>query len=207
MEQETPAYSEQSPEQRRTYNATKAKESRARKKLREAASNATTQEEFWQKMRQSATPADQIKIEQWQAEQERVLDQMYWLNAGWQTAPDDPDFVSYEDGLGDLDDFIATHGMIHDENYTSHDLNDFTPHWAIWCSKAEIKDPIWGVVEGFWKDAQRFEALCQENEPTRIYCMYGVKTALPQYHVRLWKQRKIYNHQLRSESASRVRRG
>jgi hypothetical protein len=202
MEQETPVYSEHNPEQRRTYNATKAKESRARKKLREAAAHAATAEEFWQKMRQSAIPTEQIRIKQWEALQERVFDQMYWLNAGWQTAPDDIDFVSYEDGLDLLDDFIAMHGLIHDETYKHPDLNDFAPQWAIWLGKAQVKDPIWGVVEGFWRDATRFDALCEENEPTRVYCLYGIRIALPQYHVRLWKQR-IYNHQFCDPKAHR----
>ncbi len=120
--------------------------------------------------------------------QEGYLDEIYWSNCGWQVPPDDEDFVSLEDGIACMDAFIAERGMIHDDNFNSPFLQDFRPHWGVWLSKADYVDAIWGRVLPYWRD-ERFHELCKESEATMIYAKFGIRTALPQYHVRLWRGR------------------
>ncbi len=148
-------------------------------------SKIETAEEFHRLQRATVSGK---KIHDWKEQEEHVLDQLHWMNKGWTCSPHDPDFVSLEEGLPDLEDFIGEHGLIHDDVYQSPFLQDFRPYWGIWAPKV-IYDPIWGTVSPYWRDTERFHALCAESEATMIYAKFGIRVALPACQLRLWKQR------------------
>jgi hypothetical protein len=63
-----------------------------------------------------------------------------------------------------------------------------TASWGVFALKT-FHDPIWGTVEGFWKDPEVFRALCQESEATAIFAKYGIQIGMPGYHLRQFKAR------------------
>jgi hypothetical protein len=151
-----------------------------------------TAEEFWSANRLTA---DARKIKAWKEQEQIVLDQICWMNEGWECPTPDSCFVSLSDGVDLLDDYIAKHGVIHDDpiSYKHQTLKEFLPNWGVWALK-DTHDPIWGTVEGFWKNREVFQALCQESEATNVYARYGIRTALPAFHVRMFKAR-IADHE------------
>ena len=133
------------------------------------------------------------KLEELLAQQELVLDQEWWMQHGFEVDPNDESvFVGLQEGLQDLDAFISTHGLIHDETSACQhpDLRAFEPSRAL--------------LDAFYKDPERFNALCQESPATDIFCRFGIRVALSSYHVRTFKQR-IAEHQ-RGELQPDVRR-
>lgn len=153
---------------------------------KKALSKISSVEEFWNLNR---SMADGKRIHAYLQIQERYLDELHWLNRGWELPPDDEDFVGLDEGVQCMNEFITERGMIHDDVYDSPFLQDWLPAWGVWQDKMDYIDPIWKRVQPFWLDQERFHALCSESEATKIYARYGIRTALPQYHVRLWRGR------------------
>jgi hypothetical protein len=152
------------------------------KKLLERAERAETQEQFWQMNRTEESPK---QIEDWLAQQEIILDMLNWAEHWQELTPDDECFVSLPDGLDLLQDSIEKNGFVKDINFNSRALNEFSPTWAIWNNKT-YKDAIWGNVIPYWKD-DRLAELIQENEPTRIFALFGIRTAVSEYAYLMWK--------------------
>lgn len=148
-------------------------------------SKIETQEEFW---RLNRATVDGKKLHDWKAQAELVLDQIAWMVSGWRYTPPDPDFVSLEEGVADLESFVKAHGLIHDDVYQSPFLQGYRPYWGVWASKV-IHDPIWVTVSAYWRDTERFHALCGESEATMIYAKFGIRTAMSAYHLRMFKSR------------------
>jgi hypothetical protein len=186
---------DRTPEEQREFSRLEARRHRANAKGNDAdsLSNVETAEEFWSANRLLANGQ---KIHAWREQEQRVLDQIYWLNVGWRTSPQDPNFVGLNEGLADLDDFIDEFGLVHDDEYKNPILQNVRPLWSVWADKPDDV-PFVGTIMGFWRNPEIFNALLKESEPTAIYARYGIRTALPAYHVRLFKQR-ITEH-LRSD--------
>jgi hypothetical protein len=182
---------DRTPEEQREFRRLEQRRYRAKEPKGDTLSMVATAEEFWSANRLLANGQ---KIRGWKEQEESVLDKLFWMNNGWACSPTDPDFVSLEEGLADLDAFIGEHGLIHDDSsvYQHYVLQDFRPSWGVWATKT-IFDPIWETIEGFWRD-ERLGALCEENEPTAIYAKYGIRTALSAYAVRMFKFR-IADHE------------
>jgi hypothetical protein len=92
------------------------------------------------------------------------------------------------DGLDLLEDSIQQHGFINDFQYQSKVLNEHEPSSIFVWETAAHKDKIWGNVTPYWKDTDRLAALIEENEPTRVWALYGVRIGVPQYHYYKWMQ-------------------
>jgi hypothetical protein len=159
-----------------------------------------TAEDFWAANRLVADP---MKMQKWNKLEETVLAFISWMNFGWDTQPQDPDFFTFDEGLVDLENFISKHDLIHDDygSYKNFILKEFLPQWGLWADKT-IHDPIWGTVEGFWKNSEIFQALCQESPATEIYARYGIQTALPAFAVRQFKSR-LESHKRSREGVGR----
>ena len=144
-----------------------------------------------------------MKMQKWNKLEETVLAFISWMNFGWDTQPQDPDFFTFDEGLVDLENFISKHDLIHDDygSYKNFILKEFLPQWGLWADKT-IHDPIWGTVEGFWKNSEIFQALCQESPATEIYARYGIQTALPAFAVRQFKSR-LESHKRSREGVGR----
>jgi hypothetical protein len=134
-----------------------------------------TAEAFWKLNRLSVGH----KLAAWREIEEQVLDKIHWMNKGWATPAEDPNFVGLDEGIADLRKFAEEHGFIHDDSFDSIFLKDYLPQCGVW--------------DQFWRDAVRFSELLAESEPTAIYAKYGIMTALPQYQVRVFLGR-IKNH-------------
>lgn len=166
---------------RKSRTGNKVKDS----KIDRNARAADTVEEFWQLNRRDV--AEDL-LAGWLALQEEVHDQNYWLQFGRQLPPEDEFYVSLEDGLEDLSEFIAEHAFIKDwVNFNSDYLNDFRPCWAIWETRHH-NDRIWGEVEPYWKNPKLLNALIEENDPTRVYALYGVRIGMSEGEVTKWKR-------------------
>ena len=183
--------SKMTEEERKEYNRLHNRKSRRKtnttegmKKLLERAERAETQEQFWQLNLAEESPK---QIEVWLAEQEVIRDMLSWMKDGLELSPDDDCYVSLEGGLDLLEDFIQQHGFIKDAfSYTSRALNEFEPTWAIWATTS-YKDPIWKQITPYWKDTDRLAALIEENEPTKVYALHGIRIGVPEYAYLMWK--------------------
>lgn len=185
--------SKRTKEQQRRYQALETARSRANAKnkalddkLAKISDAATTLSEFHE-LNRAEVDAGQLKV--WLEQQERVLDQIHWM-ATWQDQdPNEVDYyVSLEDGLADLEHFIAEHGFIRDcDTFHSEVLKEFTPRWALFADRY-YDDPIWGRITPYFKEPARLKALCDgENEPTRVWVLFGVRTAIPEFQYSHWR--------------------
>jgi hypothetical protein len=146
------------------------RKSRANQKIRETALQAATQEECWELMKTSVNPEIIAELEK---QQEDTEDMLYWMRTGCDVPPDDECFIGLYDGLAMLEEFIEARGFICDSTkFNNIDLTDFQPGWGVWVN--------------YWKD-WRLEALCAENEATKIFALYGIRIGMPQYHYGCWR--------------------
>jgi hypothetical protein len=182
--------SKMTEDERKEYNRLHNRKSRRKtstsegvKKLLERAQRAETQEQFWQLNRAEESPK---QIEDWLAQQEIILDMLNWAEHWQELTPDDECFVSLADGLDLLNDSIEKNGFVKDINFNSRLLNEFSPTWAIFATTT-YKDKIWGAITPYWKDTDRLAALIEENEPTKVYTLYGIRIGVPEYHFLMWK--------------------
>lgn len=172
------------------YSRANAKNKKLDEKLAKISDAGTTLAEFHE-LNRAEVDAGQLKV--WLEQQERVLDQIHWM-ATWQDQdPNEVDYyVSLEDGLNDLERFIAEHGFIKDAyDYSSQTLRDFEPLFAVWADR-KLDDSFYrrcwgGAIAAYYKDPQRLKALCEENEPTRIFALFGIMTAMREFHYLQWK--------------------
>ena len=169
---------EENREYARLYRRNKYKADREGLKAtqisKQVLANTKDVDSFWAHNR---SMTDGKAIHRYLEMQERYLDEMFWLNHGWQVPPDNEDFVGLDEGIACMEDFIAERGMIHDENFTSPFLQSWKPFWGIWQDKKDYTDAIWGRVSPFWLDQERFHELCKESEATKIYARYGIRLA------------------------------
>lgn len=137
-------------------------------------------EEFWAAQRETLSKVELNKLV---AAQELVRDQEFWMKHGFELDPSDLDYVNFQEGLADLQQFVAERGIIHDchESYDSALLRHFDGFsFALW-NPRDYKDRVFGNVPAFFK-LPEFDELCHENPQTATYAKYGIKTAL------LWSQ-------------------
>jgi len=183
--------------ERREYMKLAQRASRERKAIRTISEFAQTEEQWHSEMRKTLPKEVRDQYEQQDAE---VNSFMHWMAWGWEyadpNAPDfDPDlFISFEDGVKDLDAFIEKRGTIHDgHDYDSYELRRVRPVHAIWEDGSYSR-----LTKGlprqwrkpYWRCPIRLEALTtEEGEPTRIHALYGYDVALSAYHVERWKTR------------------
>jgi hypothetical protein len=119
-----------------------------------------TVEEFWQRNRAAAPPE---LIKELLEQQERALEQISWIRnlmEGTGVGPEDPDFVSVEDGVADLEDFIQEHGVVE----TSF------------------------VNLGCWKDPAVFTALVVTDDSNARYLQFGILTSLTAHRYKQFQQ-------------------
>ena len=171
-------------EEQREFRRLEQRRYRAKETKGNVLADVQTAEDFWKANRLLANPQ---KLHEWKEREERVLDQIFWMNNGWACSPQAADFVSLHEGLADIEAFIAEYGLIHDDsNVYQHCVpQNFRPSWGVWATKT-LFDPIWGTVEGFWRD-ERFNALCSESPASEIYARYGIRIALGAFEVLLFK--------------------
>lgn len=131
---------------------------------------------------------DSEQFQNWLILQERCEDQLWWMAHWREQEPSDPDYIGLEEGHDDLKNFIKTIGFIKDGfDYRSEFLRSFVPGWAIWADRT-FHDPIWSPITPYFKDAARLAALAEENEPTRVKALFGIRIGIPEYHYTLWCQ-------------------
>jgi hypothetical protein len=89
---------------------------------------------------------------------------VHWIQTGHEVSPDDTDFyVSLEDGLDDLIEFIREHPCPRLGYHTAGDL-----------------PPDWGQ---FWKDAVMLKRIEAEGPATYLYARTGLLSGVPDWIV------------------------
>lgn len=130
-----------------------------------------TKEQFWQLQRASLT----AKIPAWREREQIVLDTLAWfdrLDAGKETLEEcGENYLSAEEGLQDVLGDIEEHGTtrlgsVYSDTDIQYDWSD--GHFT---------------GRAFFRDAEVFRMLQQENEPTRVYATTGILIALPDWMV------------------------
>lgn len=130
-----------------------------------------TKEQFWALNRVSVS----AKLPAWNERQEIVLDTLAWfdrLYAGTETPENcGENYLSAAEGLRDVLEDIEEHGVTHLGHV--YDNPEIPIDW------------IDGFFTGraFFRDAEVFRMLQQENKPTRVYVTTGIITALPDWIV------------------------
>lgn len=143
-------------------------------------------EEFWEANR---LLLKRNELDELLEAQEQVLDIEFWMQRGFDCDPSDQDYVSLEEGMATITEHVAMCGVIHDDpvEFRQHPvLQDESP--LLWTPR-DAKDPIHGWTTAFYKNAEVFNALCQESPATETYARYGIRTALFAYDVRIFRQR------------------
>jgi hypothetical protein len=150
--------------------AERQRKCRANKKLIKESLGCTTIEAFHDLQRKTL-PTDKLADLQWQ--QEAVEDVLEFMRTGCDVSPDDEYFVGLHEGLAMIEAFIETRGFIRDSTkFNDIDLVSFQPGWSLW--------------DKYWTD-WRLEALCAENEPTKVFALYGIRIGLSEYQYQQWR--------------------
>jgi hypothetical protein len=146
-----------------------------------------TVQEFWTVNRAKDTDV----VAALQPQVELAAHQFYWMNSGWRFA-DDPDYVDLREGTADLDRFIRQQdGLIKEVKFSDPELAAFVPQYAVW--------------RDFWRDAEMFEALVKENEPTAIFAKYGLAVSIFEYAHLVWSQNIRRHRETSSNIAARAK--
>lgn len=178
---------QRSDDEQREFAKLEARRYRQNASKKDVLSDVPTAEKFWAANR---LLLPKKTLDEYLAQQPLVEDQLYWMANGWRLPPHDPDFVSLDEGLADMETFVAEHGLISDDplSYRHPVLQDFEPSCGVWTLQ-DTFDPIWRFVPAFFKDSERFNALCSESPATDIFARYGIRIGIPAYHLRLFKSR------------------
>jgi hypothetical protein len=162
LEDRTPD-SELTPEQRERKRARLTKRlSRTVEKEIKSASTTETEAAWWASNRALLKPEE---LKQLLAQQEQVLTQLWWIDNWDKFPPTDPDYVSVEDGVEDLLEFVKEFGTVH-LGYIFH--ADIPSDWS---------------DQKYWQNPELLLSLEGENQPTKVYVRTGILTAVPDWRV------------------------
>ncbi len=146
--------------ERLARDAARKRTERQKAAAEKAIADIETKEDLWQHNRKLLSETELTTLLE---KQERVFDQVYWVNgvlAGTNLPPDDPDHVSVEEGAADLSEFLKAHGTV------TMELVLIGQYW---------KTPLY---------TERF----QGSDPTSIFARLGLFTAMPGHKVHQFEQ-------------------
>jgi hypothetical protein len=162
QEDQTPKESLTSEQLKRKYNREKKRKERNSKRKEKAASTALEEHEWWNGNRSALSSED---FEVMFAQDGRVRDQLYWMDHGYKATAEDIVYISLEEGVAELVEFVKKHGVAH-LGYVSN--NGLPPDWP---------------SLQYWRDAELIEKLESENKQTAQYVRYGLLAGLPDWRV------------------------
>jgi hypothetical protein len=115
-------------------------------------------------------------LHRWAELHERVLDQLRFMEHGnkingVELPETDPDFIHPDEAEDDLDDFVREHGVAR-LGYIYRD--------------EKLKGSDWSTE--YWKDAEVLLSMKMENEPTKIFALFGYLVAIPDWKYEEWKR-------------------
>jgi hypothetical protein len=142
-------------------DAKRKRDERARTRVEKELDSVTTKEELWEKNRKLIPEAELTTLLE---KQEHVFDQVHWVNGvlgGTNLPPDDPDYVSVEEGAEDLLAFVKANGVV------TMELILLGAYW---------QQPIY---------AEKFQ---HGTDPTSVFARLGLLTALPSHSVHAFEQ-------------------
>jgi hypothetical protein len=149
----------------REYQRLSVRKSRYKRQARLAVapSAANTEQDWWEEGRVLLTPQEREAMIR---QHEACLDRLHWMAHGHEVPPDDPDYVSPEDGLDLLLDSVRENGVTH-LGYITKD-EDIPSNWG---------------TQRYWRDPDLLQKLYDENWQTTQYVRYGWLAALPDWKV------------------------
>jgi hypothetical protein len=120
------------------------------------------------------------RLQELLAQQERVLDQIHWLEHGHKIPDTNPDYVSLPEGFEDAVSFIEETGTVKFGPFC------FGPDEQV---EPEVKNnqDIWS--QKYWLYERAFAKICAINKPTEIYARFGICISLPDSKLRDFTER------------------
>lgn len=159
------------------------------KQKRKAESDAVNQtpDRFWEKNRSAA---NQTKIEKYLEQQERVLDQLHWMETqvkGTGVPPSDIDYVSLEEGAADVTAFVAEYGICQMEIiWLKFWLDAETREGFIFelmSKSSKASDSFLSSQKG----VDVFSEITKHQDATAVFAKYGIVTAVPGHRLHAWQ--------------------
>jgi hypothetical protein len=147
--------------ERKDKDAARKKFERQKAAAEKAVADIETKEDLWQHNRKLLSESELTALLE---KQERVFDQVHWVNGvldGTNLPPDDPDYVSVEEGAEDLLAFVKTHGTV----------------------TMEV-----ALIPEYWKTPLYRDKFQHGTDPTSIFARLGLVTALPGHKVHQFEQ-------------------
>jgi hypothetical protein len=141
---------EASEAERKRRDAERKRAERAEQKVRDSLSAIESKEDLWAANRSLLSESELSALSE---RQERALDQLHWMDsvlAGNNLPPDDPDYVSLEEGAADLDEFVKANGTV------GLKILWFGDYW---------RQPVWEKFQG--------------DDPTSIFARLGFVVGFP----------------------------
>jgi hypothetical protein len=159
-------------------NSPEVRQQRADDKRRQrAVEKALSENDWWEINKTYLEKKDFQLLQGYLSSQEEVKDQLYWMERGHLIDPNDPDFVSLQEGLEDLQDFNKEHPL---------------------CCLGRYKTPLaadkdteifqWASDEHYWANYDLLEFICKLSPSTKTYACYGILTAVPDWRYREFLQ-------------------
>lgn len=146
---------------------TESDERRARRHRDKSA----TEEEWWASNIQYLEKKTPDKLAEYRAIEAEVYDQLHWMKYGHRVDPADPDFVSLQEGMTDLEDFVQQHGLVHLGRIYFKDTDEV----FMWDGQ-------------YWKDKKLLDAICSLSPATKVFAKFGILTAIPDWRYRHFKE-------------------
>jgi len=142
-----------------------------------------TQEEWWASNIRKLQRTNPELLAQHRAQEQLVLDEIHWMKTGhlWHLAPDVPPDVeapSLEEGYDDLQEFVHSHGLIH---------NGITVGTEGPVEQCLVGKEIWAA--DYWKYPKAMRFLATQSPATALYTRTGLLTAIPSWAYKAWLNR------------------
>ena len=137
---------------------------------------AVEAEEAWHLANRSyLEKRDPAEYQRLLALQEVCKDQLWWLLRGHTVDPSDPDYVSLEEGIADLGDFVQTNDLFH---------GGYIPTPLAPNGRGCF---YWDAADKYWQHQALMNFLCSLSKPTELYAKYGI-IGIPDWRYKQFKE-------------------
>jgi hypothetical protein len=165
---EAGATAESETEKRRRWRDRKRKQ-RSEQKEQRVASSSETKDDWWASNRALLPQSELVAM---LMQDGLCLDQIHWMEHGDKVPADDPDFVSMEEGVDCLVDFVKKNPCPHLGAIRQDP--DIPSDWST---------GVWRKNAKYWHDPALLDRLYAEGPATERLVKYGLLSGVPDFRV------------------------